>query len=55
MKAIEQNKSLKEVFLQENKKLKLLKSSEVDEALDPKNYLGFSKQIVERAVKKLER
>jgi adenylosuccinate lyase len=55
MKAIEQNKSLKEVFLQENKKLKLLKSNEIDEALDPKNYLGFSKQIVERAVKKLER
>jgi len=55
MKAIEQNKSLKEVFIQENKKLKLLKSNEIDEALDPKNYLGVSKQIVERAIKKLER
>jgi len=55
MKAIEQNKSLKEVFIQENKKLKLLKTNEIDEALDPKNYLGVSKQIVERAIKKLER
>lgn len=55
MKAIEQNKSLKEVFTQENKKLKILKQKEIDEALDPKNYLGVSKQIVERAIKKLER
>jgi len=55
LKAIEKNKSLKEVFLEENKRLKLLTSGEIDEALDSENYLGASKQIVERVVKKLER
>ena len=55
LKTIEKNASLKEVFLEENKKLNLLTQGEVDEALDPKNYLGASEQIVDRVIKKLER
>ena len=55
LRAVERDKTLKEVFLEENKKLKLLTPKEVDEALNPKNYLGVSVQIVERVVKKLER
>jgi adenylosuccinate lyase len=55
LRAVERNKTLKEVFLEENKKLRLLIPREVDEALNPKNYLGTSVQIVERVVKKLER
>jgi len=55
MKAIEKNKSLKEVFLEENKRLKILTQAEVNKALDPKNYLGATSQIIERAVRKLER
>jgi adenylosuccinate lyase len=55
LKAIEKNKSLKEVFLEENKKLKIMIQAEANKALDPKNYLGVTPQIIERAVKKLER
>ena len=53
--AVNQNKELKEIILEENKKLKLLSSKEVDDALDPRNYLGVSEQIIDRVVKKLER
>lgn len=55
LEAAEQNKTLKEVFVAENKKLKLLTAKEIDAALDPKNYLGASEQIVDRVIKKLER
>lgn len=55
LRAAEQNKTLKEVFLEENEKSKLLTSKEVDDALNPNNYLGASEKIVERVVKKLER
>jgi len=55
LKAVQQNKTLKQVFLEENKKMKMLTQKEVDEALNPKNYLGASEQIVDRVVKKLER
>ena len=55
LRAVEENKTLKEVFLEENEKLKLLTPKEVDDALNPNNYLGASEKIVERVVKKLER
>jgi adenylosuccinate lyase len=55
LKAVELDKTLKEVFLEKNEKLKLLTSGEVDDALNPYNYLGASEKIVERVVKKLER
>jgi adenylosuccinate lyase len=53
--AVEQNKTLKEAFLEENEKSKLLTTKEVNDALNPNNYLGASEKIVERVVKKLER
>jgi len=55
LKAVEKNKSLKEVFLEENKKLKLLTEKEINDALKPENYLGAAEQIVDKVVKKLER
>jgi adenylosuccinate lyase len=55
LKAVEKNKSLKEIFLEENKKLKLLNDKEIDDALNPNNYLGATYEIVDRVVKKLGR
>jgi adenylosuccinate lyase len=55
LKAVEKNKTLKEVFLEENKKLKLLTEKEINDALKPKNYLGVAEKIVDIVVKKLER
>jgi len=55
LRAVEKNKTLKESFKEENKKLKLLSEKEVEKALDPKNYLGQSEAIVDRVIKKLER
>jgi len=55
LKAVQQDKTLKETFMKENKKLKLLTSKEVDDALNPKNYLGETGKIIDRVVKKLER
>jgi len=55
LKAVQRDRTLKQVFLEENKKLKLLTQKEIDEALNPKNYLGASEQIIDRVVKKLER
>ena len=55
LKAAKENKTLKETFVQENKKLKLLSDEEIDDALNPSNYLGASEKIIEKVVKKLER
>jgi adenylosuccinate lyase len=55
LKAAKEGKNLREVFVQENKKLKLLTEKEVESALNPKNYLGVSSEIVDRVVKKLSR
>jgi adenylosuccinate lyase len=55
LQAVKQNKTLKEVFVAENKKLEMLTSKEIDEALDPKKYLGATEQIIDRVVKKLDR
>ena len=55
IKALQQNKSLKEIFLAENKKIKLLTEKEINDALKPENYLGSSEKIVEKVIKKLER
>lgn len=55
LKAVEKNRSLKEIFLEENKKLKLLSDKDIDDALNPNNYLGATYEIVDRVVKKLER
>ena len=55
MKAVSQNKSLREVFLEENKKLKLLTEKEINESLKPENYLGSTEKTIEKVIKKLER
>ena len=55
LKAAKEDKTLKEVFINENKKLKLLTEKEIDSALNPYNYLGASEQIVDRVAKKLSR
>jgi len=52
LKAAKENKSLKEAFVQENKKLKLLSDKEINDALNPSNYLGASEKIIERVVKR---
>ena len=54
-KAIQQDITLKEAFIIENKKLKLLTEKEINDALNPENYLGVSEKIVEKIIKKLER
>lgn len=55
IKAVESKKSLKEVFMEENKKLNLLTAEEVDDALNPLSYLGVAEEIVDRVVRKLGR
>ena len=55
LKAAKENKSLKEVVIEENKKLKLLKEKEIDYALKPENYLGVTEEIINKVIKKLER
>ncbi|MCK4347809.1 MAG: adenylosuccinate lyase, partial [Thermoplasmatales archaeon] len=55
LKAVEQNKTLKEVFSEENKKMKLLTIKEINDALNPENYLGATEKIIDRVIKKLER
>ncbi len=53
--ALKQNKTLKEVFIAENKKLKILTEKEINEALKPENYLGETVKIIDKVIKKLER
>ena len=55
LKAVKQNKSLKEVFIEENKSLKALNEKEIDNALEPENYLGATDEIIEKVIKKLKR
>jgi adenylosuccinate lyase len=55
LKAVKQNKSLKEVFIEENKSLKVLNEKEIDNALKPENYLGATEEIIEKVIKKLKR
>jgi adenylosuccinate lyase len=55
LKAALQNKPLKEFFIDENKKLKLLTEKEINDALKPENYLGATDKIIDKVIKKLER
>jgi adenylosuccinate lyase len=55
LKAAKENKTLKEVFVQENKKLKFLSDKEVNDALNPGNYLGAAEKIIDIVVKRFER
>ena len=55
LKAAKENKTLKEVFVQENKKLKVLSDKEIKDALNPSNYLGAAEKIIDIVVKRFER
>jgi adenylosuccinate lyase len=55
LNAIGKNKSLKEIFLEENKKKKILTEKEINDTLKPENYLGATNNIIDRVIKKLER
>ena len=55
LKAVSENKTLKESFIDENKKLKLLTETEINNALKPENYLGATEKIVDKVIKKIER
>ena len=55
LKAAKEGTTLKEVFVQENKKLKLLTDKEIINALKPENYLGSTEKIIDKVIKKLER
>jgi adenylosuccinate lyase len=55
LSAVKQNKTLKEIFIAENKKSKFLTEDEINKALMPENYLGETEKIIDRVIKKLER
>jgi adenylosuccinate lyase len=55
LKAVRNKKSLKKVFLEENKRIKILTEKEINDALNPEEYLGVTDKIIERVIKKLER
>jgi len=55
LQAVSEQKNLKEMFLETIKDSKILTPAEVDAALDPKNYLGATDEIIDRVLKKLER
>ena len=47
--------SIQQIFIEENKKLKLLSDKEINYALKPENYLGATEKIIDRVIKKIER
>ncbi len=55
LKAVRQNKQLLTVLLENPKVVKLLKKKELEEVMNPRNYLGVSDKIVDQVVKKLTR
>jgi len=55
LKAVSENRQLLSVLLENPKVAKLLKKKELEEVMNPRNYLGVSDKIVENVVKKLTR
>jgi adenylosuccinate lyase len=55
MKAINDDRLLLSVLLENPKVAKILKKKELEDALNPRNYLGVSDKIVDQVVKKLTR
>jgi len=55
LKAACNNKHLLSVLLENPKVAKLLKKKELEEVMNPRNYLGVSDKIVDHVVKKLTR
>jgi adenylosuccinate lyase len=52
--AIKENKPLKDVFLQENKKQKMLSDKEINDVFKPENYLGVTDKIIDGVIKRFE-
>jgi adenylosuccinate lyase len=55
LKAVHDNKQLLSVLLENPKVAKLLKKKELEEVMNPRNYLGVSDKIIDQVVKKLTR
>jgi adenylosuccinate lyase len=55
LKAVSDDKQLLSVLLENPKVGKLLKKKELEEVMNPRNYLGVSDKIVDQVVKKLTR
>lgn len=55
LKAVSDDKQLLSVLLENPKVIKLLKKKELEEVMNPRNYLGISDKIVDQVVKKLTR
>jgi adenylosuccinate lyase len=55
LKSASENKQLLSVLLENPKITKLLKKKELEEVMNPRNYLGVSDKIVDHVVKKLTR
>lgn len=55
LKAVSDDKQLLSVLLENPKVAKLLKKKELEEVMNPRNYLGVSDKIVDQVVKKLTR
>jgi adenylosuccinate lyase len=55
LKAISENKQLLSVLLENPKVTKLLKKKELEDVMNPRNYLGVSDKIVDQVVRKLSR
>jgi adenylosuccinate lyase len=55
LKAVNDNKQLLSALLENPKVAKLLKKKELEEVMNPRNYLGVSDKIVDHVVKKLTR
>ena len=55
LKAVSENKHLKDILLSDKKITSLLSKKEIEETMKPENYLGVSKKIVENIVKKLRK
>ena len=55
LKAVSDDKQLLSVLLENPKVVKLLKKKELEEVMNPRNYLGVSDKIVDQVAKKLTR
>lgn len=55
LKAVSENKQLLTILLENPKVVKLLKKKELEEVMNPRNYLGVSDKIVDQVGKRLTR
>ena len=55
LKAVDEDQQLSSVLLEHPKVTKLLKKKELEDVMNPRNYLGVSDKIVDQVVKKLTR